>query len=129
MSFNTPLFKKIHEIINLKPELFDMASFEGDSSSECGTTRCIAGWAIRLETGKPLYDDEGEFTAPTHELADRLGVTVAPEDLGRELLGLPVDVASRLFYVNDGVGARFVELAAEGREAEALEVLDEDYEW
>lgn len=126
MSFNTPLFKKIREIISVKPELFDMASFENGGNSECGTTRCIAGWAIHLETGEPLYDDEGDFTAPVHELADRLGVRADPEDLGRELLGLSRSEAARLFYIDDEAGTRFVELAAQGREAEALEVLDED---
>jgi len=41
---NTDLFRKIHDQITTHPESHD----QGDWESPCGTTRCVAGWALHL---------------------------------------------------------------------------------
>lgn len=54
MPINTEMFQRIKQIINLNPEQHSQAFFEITTSdvwrpaSHCGTTRCVAGWAIHL---------------------------------------------------------------------------------
>lgn len=133
---NTELFRKIRKDITLPGGVeidlsrFEMSGWE-EGSPECGTTRCVAGWAIYETTGKPLYADSGtRHSDATIALADRLGARkysdtqVDLEDLGAKLLGL--DGTNRtLFYTDEDTAATFVALAAEGKHDEATEFLNE----
>ena len=130
---NTELFRKINEVIApagvIAWDLFNMGAWEGVNAS-CGTTRCVAGWAIHFEIGGgPLYKDDGLSLADSvYDLADRIGARryaegmVDFEDLAAILLGLGIYERS-LFYADEETAAEFVALAAEGREDEAREVL------
>lgn len=71
---NIPLLEKIIEAIEAHPEQFNM--FEWD----CGTTRCIAGWANILSSKKAMY---------------------ATEWSGAEQLDLTATQASLLFFKKD----------------------------
>lgn len=135
MAFNTELFRKIHEVIAPAPgviawDLFNMSTWE-DGDNSCGTTRCVAGWAIHYATdGAPLYNPSGTgHSAAVVNLAIRLGAgrynddTVDLEDLGAKILGLEGS-DRQLFYVDEERAVDFVLLAAQGREDEASEVLD-----
>lgn len=129
---NRELFQKIHDIITAENGAgFEMSNWETPRSrSDCQTTRCVAGWAVHLETGAGLYEpthSPGDSLRPTPEtmaLADRLrseGVQVVGYDdfekMGAHLLGLNHD-QRHLFYTTNDLAARFVEAAAEGDLAE-----------
>lgn len=121
---NIELFKKIHDVISVEPKRLWMSEWE----SECGTSRCVAGWAAYLTVGVPLYTSDGEpdpaYAALQEDLFGKpVGVDFAY--LARKLLGLPCG-ASRLFYRDDQTAAQFVHLAAYGRVAEAMSLLDLD---
>lgn len=44
---NRELFEKVKAKILAVPDQFDMGDWEDEG--ECGTTRCIAGWALAIE--------------------------------------------------------------------------------
>lgn len=129
---NTELFRKINEVIApagvIAWDVFNMGTWEGVNAS-CGTTRCVAGWAIHLTTGQPLFADEFKMHSSVTDLADRVGARryaegmVDFEDLAAGLLGLGIYERS-LFYADEETASEFVALAAEGREDEAREVLE-----
>ena len=120
---NQERFKKVYDIISVQSEEFCMDSWEG-SPTECGTTRCLSGWAIYNETGAPLFGSDGNLSSETHALARRLGVSPDFEAIGGELLGL-TRWQRQVFYVDDETALEFARLASEGREYEAEELLEE----
>jgi hypothetical protein len=93
---NTDLLRRIADAIEASPERFDMgqfygqrvlgdkslsaAKFDGFASCECGTTACVAGWAVYLAA---------EATTDTHYRA-------------AELLHITRRQAWLLFYVDKG---------------------------
>lgn len=94
-----PLAKKVLHQITSEPETFSMASFFG----RCGTTACIAGWALILS---------GEFERNERGYLDYEGYTGIH---GARLLGLPTEEAGTLFYLpnkKDAI-ARLRELISE----------------
>lgn len=119
MALNRELFQKIHDIIQAEGGAkFQMSTWEGG----CGTTRCIAGWAVHLETGAPLYQLDGEtsLSPETLALAERFhseGVWMEGADdfetMGGELLGLD-ESQRKIFYVGNVEAEDFVRAAAEG---------------
>lgn len=125
---NTELFAKIHEVITVEPQKFDMNSWENENV--CGTTRCIAGHAIHLKTGQPLYSRDGSPHQSVDDLARSLGIRVDEESNGdfeyiaTKLLDLNPSRAGGLFYTDDERARQFVHLAALGYDAEALSLLD-----
>ena len=135
---NTELFQKIHKQITEHPDTFNMESWE---NTACGTTRCIAGWAIYEALGrKPLFRHERDehgylaLVGPTPELlalareesaaSGAYGDEIDYSGLGAALLGLDERVAGILFYAGPNRAARFVALAAEGKDEEAIDQLD-----
>lgn len=118
---NTELFKKIDDIISVRPTEFDMDSWENGDG--CGTTRCAAGWAINLTTNQPLYDSNNNLHQSVYDLAARLGVDADFQQLGAKLLGLTT-YESSLFYVDGDRAARFIKLAGQGKHYEARAALD-----
>lgn len=52
---NKELLLKVADAIEANPAHFDMDDFF--QNTECGTTACIAGWALFLESGKEKYDE------------------------------------------------------------------------
>lgn len=106
---NIRLFQKIHAQIESFPESHNQGSWE------CGTSRCVAGWAVHLTTGQPVYATIGLHPA-TRELAGELGVrTGSIPAVARRLLGVTADEAGRLFYADDEQAAEAVRLAATGQ--------------
>lgn len=118
MTVNREMFAEIHKLITEFPELHDQHTWSAhpEDTGKCGTTRCVAGWAVWLgakEAG--LLSRKREMTDAwvRMHLADRLGVQTADyEDnwyyngytrteypvLGGKLLGLEGDQASSLFH-------------------------------
>lgn len=120
---NTELFRKINDIIQPRPGKLFMGNWE--EGTGCGTTRCVAGWAIYLETGAPLYDlHSGELSPETRALAERLNVADDIEIIGGALLGLDVD-QRQLFYVDNDEALMAVAEAAAGDEQGFMSVLSE----
>lgn len=117
---NTVLFGQIDDIVQAEPRSLNMDSWEG---SPCGTSRCMAGWAVHLTTGKPLYGTDGNYHPSVRELAKQLGVEDDFEVLGAALLELDPDDAAVVFYVDNETAAEFIRLAGQGLEREALNLL------
>ena len=122
---NTELFAKIRDMIREHPEQHDQSAWESQPVDECGTTRCVAGWAVALTTGLPVYSwqpgEEIRLSDATLRLAHEKGVYV--EDLGdngvvpalaARLLSLTPNEAGSLFYSEDERAHRAVEKAAAG---------------
>lgn len=117
--FDTERFKKIEKHIFTKDGLIDRSTFNTVDWEACGTTRCVAGWAIYDETGSRLFDELGEVGSSVSQLADRLGVEVDFESVAVTLLGLPEDLAG-LFYASSATAAEFVRRAARGDSVESV---------
>lgn len=129
---NTELFKKIYETIApdgmVDEGAFDMDTWEGEPEASCGTTRCVAGWAIHFASGgSRLYSEDLSSPQPVVDLADWHDVLSASgvvdfDRLGAALLGLDRDEKS-LFYVDEERALQFVRLAAQGDRTGARAVL------
>jgi hypothetical protein len=130
---NRELFQKIHDIIaaqTAERRVHYQQTWESQGS--CGTTRCVAGWAIHLTTGEPVFVHDSAITPPAHlspslvELARTRGISADSGDadyfdliplLARDLLGLTEKDAYTLFFVADTPEARTaVRMAAHGDE-------------
>lgn len=108
---NRKMFYQIADIIECAPEKHDQKLYVtlkngedfvtdiiGGHEVTCGTTQCIAGWAIQLE-GDMVFAADIALTydgcAPDY--------SVDPDEEAAEILGLTEDEASTLFhtYNND----------------------------
>lgn len=114
---NIEMFKKIHNQITRHPETHYQGTFE-ESRPVCGTTRCVAGWAVHF------WGAENGFAGTVNEL---LGMYVANhmdpkewieiEDAAAHLLGLSEREAYQLFYnFNESDAVRMVGECADGKE-------------
>jgi len=105
---NTDLMIQVRNQITMDPQSHYQSAWENlDGPAWCGTTRCMAGWAIHLATGRTVQDvcNYGEGLQGARD------DWTHPADLGAELLGLDDNEAAALFYELDN--------------KEALAVLDE----
>lgn len=109
---NQELFQKVLDQITIHPETHDQSGWqntvEGDDGYVCGTTRCVAGWALH-------------FYAPNQHIFDtacQLGTAGNYERAGREILGLTFSEARHLFFnVSNEEAVNLVEkYALKGRE-------------
>lgn len=99
MPVNTELFKKIYKQITEHPESHDQGLYEAnvewngatrnDGLPVCGTTRCVAGWAIRF-----AHPDKDLAQGTEAILGDGSGDYF---EAGKEVLGLDYDEANELF--------------------------------
>ena len=105
---NVDLMLQVRDQITSHPETHFQGMFERDhhvlDNGSCGTTRCIAGWAIFFATGNTVQKEC--FAWPPLSQMEK-----HPEGMGAKLLGLTDDEAHKLFYQMD--------------EHKALELLDE----
>lgn len=127
---NTELFRKILAKVEAEPQAFDMSTWEAFPAPACGTTRCIAGWAVYLETGVPLYQmtsDGFDVSPESKALAVRLGFEdgefVETSWLAARLLDLSPGLAN-MFYLGNGNGLTALRLAAQGDEAGIRALLE-----
>lgn len=136
---NTELFRKIYDQIKENPGTLDMTSWEVvyvDPGEEfynpvkqdweprnCGTTRCVAGWAAHFTAPSTHFFDTME------RLAEEWGITgdgdVSVEvQVGSKLLGLDIGIARALFLGADDRDAfAVVQAFAEGNNEEAYRIL------
>jgi hypothetical protein len=113
---NTELFRKIDEVIQNTPEQHYQGTWE--STNECGTTRCIAGWAVHLTTGAPVYDCHGGPTRESAQLASSLGVHDPHHiaAIARRLLDITPEQAGKLFFATEEHARQIVRAVATGGE-------------
>lgn len=134
-TYNRELFQKIHMVIEVQPDALAMDSWE-DREADCGTTRCVAGWAVSLTTRTDLTEG-WRFHPAVLALAGEHGIPceigVPYPKLARKLLGLSRDEAATLFYTDEELAAEIVRLVAEGQfeQASALMVPPpaQDTDW
>jgi hypothetical protein len=103
MTINTELFQKIYDQITLHPEQHDQAGFEyrDEYRDECGTIRCIAGWAVAIHYGvNSIY---GVEYGPGRDTEWGYLSDTAAE--AADLLGLDDTQATDLFYDMDNESA------------------------
>lgn len=124
---NTELFALVRDAIKGQPGRHDQSTWESVLSNECGTTRCVAGWAIHLTTGEKVFRWEPglgfiEVSPSVRALAaehgvqgddDQDGMDLIP-GLAASLLGLTETQADILFYAENEKALTCVELAADG---------------
>lgn len=134
---NRELFQKIHDVISIQDSwVHNQQTWESQRSvpqGGCGTTRCVAGWAIHLMTDAPVFIHDPAVSPPARlspelvELARTRGVSVDSDHpgedfdlipfLARDLLDLTEKEAYTLFFVADTPEARTaVRMAARGDE-------------
>ncbi len=125
---NTELFKQIDDIIAPAGQI-DYSRFGMGTWESCGTTRCLAGWAIYLTTGQPLWNRDGiRQSDATLALAREHGAKMYSdgeadfETLAGKLLGLAPQERA-LFYLENDLAAEFAHLAAQGRHDDARRAL------
>lgn len=102
MTINTEMFQKVYDQITQHPETHYQGTWEngygGYDDDECGTTRCVAGWAVAFAKG---WENES--------ILGRCGLGVMlPDGSGRhmspvgavaaDILGLDLTEAYELFY-------------------------------
>lgn len=93
MTINTELFQKIYDQITQHPETHDQGHFEAEW--HCGTTRCIAGWAVIMHYGLySLYDSN----VPMRGRITDSGYLSGTANTAAGILGLSDDQAHELFY-------------------------------
>lgn len=125
-TYNRELFQKIHLVIDVQPDALEMDSWE-NREADCGTTRCVAGWAVSLTTQTDLADGY-RFNPAVLALAEEYGISlpdvgVPYSALARKLLGLSRDESGYLFYTSNETAAEIVRLMAEGQFEEASALL------
>ena len=91
---NVELLRKVQKHILEEPKRFDMSTFAewvmgSKYAPTCGTTACIAGWAVFLGKNVTLSAETVRMT-----WTNALGF----EDAARELLGINRLQAEKLFY-------------------------------
>lgn len=144
MPLNKGLFREIENRINATPDQFDMKHWgetvakEGEGAqlvpadviTECGTSMCVAGWAVALslppedllwQYSGSEYDPESGKYVKSYSLDEVLmpgqGDAVSVEEAATQLLGLPWEEASVLFHTASNSRAKdFVHRYAEGEE-------------
>lgn len=136
---NTELFRKIYDQIKENPGSLEMTIWESDridpreefynpvkqdwEPRNCGTTRCVAGWAAHFTAPGTNFFDTME------RLAEEWGITgdgdVSVEvQVGSKLLGLDIDAAKALFLgASDGEAFAVVRAFAEGDNEGARNIL------
>lgn len=118
MTVDQEMFQEIHTLISEFPELHHQSSWQAgpEERNTCGTTRCIAGWAVWLKARElKLISRKREMIDydMLEAVADHMGVKIRHlshdgryEILGAAILGLDHNEAASLFY--DMVGERAV---------------------
>ncbi|BCP41489.1 hypothetical protein MINTMi27_15820 [Mycobacterium intracellulare] len=117
---NIELLTKVRDLIEADQKLLDMSLWaripfdsvdtsEGPIKVECGTTGCIAGWAVQQAGDKLFvqsedrhldYDTGEAFYSVSHSVAKN-GRVCDIEVRARKLLGLTRDEADYLFFVEN----------------------------
>lgn len=112
---NQEMFQRVNTMLTEFPELHDQTYWEEadtEATGSCGTTRCVAGWAVwlkALDLGLVSRKRDTVDTNMLHDVADHVGVPTEDEDgceigsgdlyelVGAKLLGLSQDDADNLF--------------------------------
>lgn len=88
------LAQKILDQITAHPETHNQDTWV-DGFNSCGTTYCIAGWAVALNA---LPGDDETLPAGRRAMARELNTIPHWGPLGQKLLGLDDEVADDLFF-------------------------------
>lgn len=102
---NVRLLRRIQREILKEPRRFDMDNYFDMNAlqARCGTSACIAGWALVLKRhpGKPITETNfPKLARMAQRGVDRLsyGRNAVLEERGIKALGITEEQAERLFY-------------------------------
>lgn len=137
---NIPLLKKVLERIETAPQAFNMDSWESralpgdefwnpstggiEEVTECGTTRCVAGWAEWIYATEEgwISPDQGAYQA-MYAIASRERIIPEHHHVGSRILGVPSD----WFYLPPGdVVGKIREVIRRSEAGESFDDLLED---
>lgn len=139
---NVELLTKVRDLIKTEPAKLDMGLWgtmptdvikfkNGFAKVSCGTTACIAGWAVQLSGDQLLVREEDLCTGwETDETIDvehcvaRNGRSFLIDDRAQKLLGLTADEAEALFMCTDSQAVEYLDLLISGGD---LVEYDEHY--
>lgn len=101
MSVNIPLLRKVMEHITTHPEEYDQREYA--VRSDCGTSHCIAGWALALSGREFTYrrlQSWDHRTAADFGWAAQVGILgdCSEHDEAAKALGLEDDDAAEMFH-------------------------------
>jgi len=98
---NTTLLILIQDAIKAHPEHFDMRGWYGEK--HCGTTACIAGWAMQFDTQFKTTDIEHIEVKPIHP--ERRAISTAAQTM----LGMTEYQGYRLFHADCWIPTEHIE--------------------
>lgn len=87
---NEELFRQVAEAIETKPELYNQGGWYYMDDDDCGTTCCIAGWAVAISQ----FNGNTLQAATKYYNSDDFNISVE----AREALGLTAAEARDLFH-------------------------------
>lgn len=93
--YNVDLMLEVKNIIESNPDAHDQRTWGMQAS--CGTTHCIAGWAVHLAGGEFVWVDSERGTKVA-EIATLNGELHDVDGLAQDLLGISDDEVPNLFY-------------------------------
>lgn len=107
---NTELFRMIDRQITDRPESHDQGTWVGTGA--CGTTRCIAGWALHFT------DPDRDVSVTARRIIRENNIPLPTPDVigtaARLVLGLSPSEADALFYSPESRSAELVRQYANG---------------
>lgn len=119
------------DFVNFNPEKHDQEKWYDDSTPECGTTGCLAGWTCAHEKNLAfLSSDEGIHTWRGHHLvrSEVTGYKVAVGEAAAEILGLTAEQSD--FFFNEKrtvedfyMGIKILEENPDATESELYEAI------
>lgn len=131
---NVELLTKVRDLIKTEPAKLDMGLWgtmptdvikfkNGFAKVSCGTTACIAGWAVQLSGDKLLVREEdlctGWETDETTEVefcVARNGRSFLIDDRAQKLLGLVAEEADVLFLCSDSQAVEYLDRLIAGQD-------------
>lgn len=99
--YNEKLFRQVLELIKQDRSLWNQETFQSRNyTSSCGTTCCVAGWAVTLTHGKFVPTEDPDAAYVGHwELPAHFERTHNFEVEGASLLGLSAEEANDMFFL------------------------------
>lgn len=101
---NRELMIRVRDQITQHPETHDQAHW-GRRGPSCGTTRCIAGWAVHFGLPESDQNWEDELLGGGAQLESAFDVERDIELVAADLLGISYNQADKLFFEWDNVEA------------------------
>lgn len=141
MARNIDLLTQVRDLITAQPEKLDMdrwavvqpdeVEFTDGTTAKvsCGTTACIAGWAVQLSGHKLLVHQYGKHSDGSFLINSSVaknGRVVDIEQYGKKLLGLTTEEADELFFCGNSQAPKLLDTLIAGGDIVPEDTDDDD---